>query len=221
MSKYYISINQFAEFSSATEASKKRIIKQQKIPNKLLIPWYQRAKGAIRKFFSDVKDYTPIDNAIKILEEKVPTNDRQKADKIASIQALELIKKLSLPKTLSVMNYELITADDKSLLINDVDIKVAPEIIIRAKYKNEVVYGAIKIHISKGKPFNHNQALYVSTLLHQFLVKKLAKRGERILPELCLCLDVFSERLVPAPPNIVKEMTEIKAVCNEVKMLWA
>lgn len=38
MSKYYISINQLATFTVGTESSKKRIIKQQKTPNKLLIP---------------------------------------------------------------------------------------------------------------------------------------------------------------------------------------
>ncbi|MBX9782775.1 MAG: hypothetical protein K2X48_05690 [Chitinophagaceae bacterium] len=59
MSKYFISTNQLAEYSQATEASKKRIIKQQKVPNKLLIPWYQKAKGAIKKFFSNTSDYAP------------------------------------------------------------------------------------------------------------------------------------------------------------------
>jgi len=220
MSKVYISINQFAEFSSSTDASKKRIIKQQKNPNKLLIPWYQKAKGAIKKFFSNVKDYAPIDDAIKTLQGKMTFNNRQRIDRVVSIEALELIKKIKLPKKLLLMDYELISADSKEININDVDIKVAPEIIIKAKLKNEVVYGAIKIHISKGKPFNHIQAIYVSTLIYYFLMRKVCKRNERVLPELCLCLDVFSERLVPAPDNLSTGIVTIRKICDEIKDVW-
>lgn len=220
MGKYFISVNQLAEFSSATVSSKKRILKQQKTPNKLLIPWYQKAKGAIKKFFTDVSNYAPIDEAIKQLEARNPINDRQKIDKIVSIQALEIIKKIKLPKILSYMEYELITTAEKSLLVNEVDIKVAPETIIKAKYNGSIYYGAIKIHISKGKPFNLNQATYVSTLVYQHLIKKIAKKGEKVLPELCLCLDVFSESLIPAPSNVIRKFGEIKIVCSEIKALW-
>ena len=45
MPDYHISVNQFAEFSKATPASKARIIKQQIEVNKFLIPWYQMAKA--------------------------------------------------------------------------------------------------------------------------------------------------------------------------------
>lgn len=220
MSKYYISINQFAEFSNANESSKKRILKQQKNPNKLLIPWYQRAKGAIRKYFVDVNDYSVIDKAIQILTEKIPSNNRQKIDRQVSIEALEELKRVKLPSILQHLDYEVITAIEKNLLINNVDIKVSPEVIIRAKYKGEVIYGAIKIHISKGKPFNLNQATYVATTMYQFLKKNVILDGEKVLPELCLCLDIFSGRLVPAPENITSEILKIKIICNEIKELW-
>ena len=220
MAKFYISINQLAEFSEATESSKKRIIKQQKTPSKFLIPWYQKAKGAIKKFFTDTKDYSPIENAIKELEAKVPINDRQRNDRTASIQALEVMKKIKLPKILSSLSYEVVTTDDKDIQINDVDVKIAPEIIIKARYKDEIIYGAVKIHICKGKPFNHVQCSYVAALLYRHLLKKVAKKDERVLPELCLCLDVFAERLVPAPENIAAVSSNIKVICGDIKRLW-
>jgi hypothetical protein len=220
MSKYYISVNQFAEFSSATASSKKRILKQQQVPNKLLIPWYQRAKGAIKKYFSNVKDYAPIDSAIKTLLEKIPISDRQRIDRTVSLEALEVIKRIKLPNLLSHIEYEIVLPEIKKTILNDVDIIVAPEILIKAKYKNEVIYGAIKIHISKGKPFNLNQCKYVSALIYRFLTKEMAKKNEKVLPELCLCLDVFSERLVPASENPLKEIAEISILCSEIKDLW-
>jgi hypothetical protein len=220
MAKFYISVNQLAEFSEATESGKKKILKQQKAPNRLLIPWYQRAKGAIKRFFTNTKDYSPIEAAIQELEGRVPENDRQKNDRNVSIQALETMKKIKLPKLLSSLKYELITASEKDILINDVDVKVAPEIIIKAKYKEQTIYGAIKIHISKGKPFNHGQASYVATLVYQHITKKVAGKNDKVLPELCFCLDVFAERLVPAPENQIKEITAIKRICDEVKVFW-
>jgi len=220
MAKAIISANQLAEFSEATDYSKKRIVKQQKTPNKFLIPWYQRAKGAIKRFFSNTKDYSPIDDAIKELGKKVPLNERQKTDKVVSLQALDIIKKIKFPKILSSLSYEIVTTSDKDISINDVDVKVAPEIIIKASTENGIIYGGVKIHICKGKPFNHNQASYVATLVYQHLQKKVATKNDKVLPELCFCLDVFAERLVTAPNSPIKELAGIRKICDEIKTLW-
>jgi hypothetical protein len=221
MSKYFISVNQLAEFSDATTSAKGRILKQQKAPDKLLIPWYQRAKGAIKKFFSNVKDYSPIEKAIRVLEEKHPITDRQRIDKKVSIEALELIRKINLPKLLMYIDYEIIVPETKKTVVDGVDIIVAPEILIKAKYRNEIVYGAIKIHISKGKPFNSNQCSYVAALIYRYLTKEVAKTNEKVLPELCLCLDVFAERLVAASPNPNRELSDVKIFCKEIRDLWS
>lgn len=221
MKKYYISINQFAEFSSGTKSSKLRIVKQQQVPNKLLIPWYQKAKGAIKRFLFDVNDYTPIETAILQLDAKTPTNNRQKIDKQVSIEALELLKKIKLPKILKNVDYEVVSSEERDLIINNVDIRVAPEVIFRVRQKNDIIYGAIKVHVSKGKPFNLNQASFVATLIYQFLSKKVAGRGEFISPNLCFCLDVFAERFVSAPENISKVILDVKGLCKEIKNLWS
>ena len=154
------------------------------------------------------------------MKEKTILNRRQQIDRNASIQALELLKKLKLPKILDKLDYEVIFSQEKSLYINNVDIIVAPEIIIRATYNGSIVYGAVKIHISKGKPFNLNQSTYVATTIYSFLSKKVAKKNEKVLPEICLCLDVFAERLTPAPANISSELSQIRAICGEIKELW-
>ena len=56
--------------------------------------------------------------------------------------------------------------------------------------------------------------------MYQFLNKKVAKKGEIVLPELCICLDIFSGRLVQAPDNITNAVYNIKVICNEIKKLW-
>lgn len=219
-SKYFISVNPLAEFSNGTEFQKRRILKQQKKPNKFLIPWYQKCKGAIKKFLFNISDYSPINQAIIVLNEKIPLTDRQMIDKKVSILALEEIKKVKLPKELKQLDYEVVQIEDKSFIMNDVDIIVAPEVVIKAKINGTVVYGGIKIHISKGKPFSFDQAQYVATSIFKLLDEKVKKSNEFVHPSLCFCLDVFAGRFVSPPDDIVKELSKISIFCQEIKDYW-
>jgi len=220
MSKYYISINQIAEFLNSSKAVQRRIVKQQITPNKLLIPWYQQAKGALKKYFANIDVYEPIEVAIEKLEKKIPSNNRQKIDKNVSIEALKKVTTIEKPKLLRDISYQLIKSNVKDLNINDVDIRVAPDVIFKGTLDGKIVYGAVKFHVSKTKPFDFEQAKLVSTLLYQFMKENIANATEKVLPELCLCYDVFGERLVPAPRNTSKQLTVIKGLCNEIKEVW-
>jgi hypothetical protein len=215
-----ISINQLAEFSSATAAKRKRLIAQQITPNKLLIPWYQQAKAAIRNYFKDVNDESPIDDAISSIRSKAPTSKRQILDQKVSLEALDKLRSLKVPRLLRMLKYELIKPDSKKISYGDVDVIIAPDLVIRAKYRGKTIYGAIKIHICKTKPFDPQQAKYVSALLHNYLTKQVAQPGEIVSPELCICLDVFSDRFYCASDTCTKEIKEIKQFCLEVKKIW-
>ncbi len=219
MRKSLISLNQLAEFSKATPKGKKRILDQQITPNKLLIPWYQSAKGSIKEYFKDVNDKTPLLNGINKLESKITNSKRQVIDKKVSIEALNKLKYLSLPKMLGTINYQLIKIDQKSLSIYGVEIKIAPDIIIKGRIGDVNVYGAIKLHLCKSKPFDVNQSKYVSTLLYKYLMNEVVKEGEKVIPELCFCLDIFSERIVGAPVDTRKEIADIKLLCLEINKI--
>lgn len=219
MLDYYISINQFAEFSSGTIAAKRRIIKQQKIPNKFLLPWYQAARAAMKKYFKDVNNLTPINEAIAILTSKKPESKRQQTDKKVSLEALEQLKMVAFPRVLRNVQFEIIKPIEKNIDINNVSIVVAPDVILKGKYRGEVIYGAIKIHICKTKPFDQNQSKHVANILYKYLLAVSGKNG-KILPELCLCLDIFSNRVMSASNFTQKDNSELKNICEEVKKLW-
>lgn len=221
MKKFYISLNQFAEFSSATEASKKRIIKQQLNPDKFLIPWYQLAKAAIKAFLSNVSDMAPIKKGIERLTVKVPTNGRQITDRKVSIEALNQITYLKFPDLLKDMKFEIVKPLKKAISINDLDIIIAPDVVLKGTLNGKKVYGAVKIHICKSKPFTHNQAEYVSALLYQYLKKEVMQHGEEVMPELCLCVDVFANRVSSHDKVHKSKITEIKSICHQIKTLWA
>lgn len=117
-----ISLNQLAEFSESTPAVRKRIVNQQIKIDKRLVPWYQRAKSAIRKYLENVNDYTPIEEGIAILRQKIPASDRQKNDQKVSIEALQRVSSLKVPGILKRLKYELLRPDIKSIRIEGVDV---------------------------------------------------------------------------------------------------
>ncbi|MEQ8473878.1 MAG: hypothetical protein RIC35_21960 [Marinoscillum sp.] len=220
MSSPKISINQLAEFHSATDASKKRIIKNQQSPNKFLLPWYQLPKARIKKCIELRGDKSPIEEAMKLLENKAPQNDRQRIDKQVSIEALERFVTMRLPSVLSdIGEYEIIRPSKKFLMIGEVEIIVAPEVVIKGRLNNQVVYGAVKIHISKNKPFDFTKATYVATTIKKYLEAAVAQENEFVIPDLCICLDVFSGRLVKASTESITFL-EIENICNELNRLW-
>lgn len=220
MSQYHISINQFAEFSKATFSGKARIIKQQIEPNKFLIPWYQMAKAKIRRYFHNTDDIQPILSGIEILKARTAENKRQEIDRRVSIEALERIINLQIPKILKNYKYTILKCDEKSVYVEGVEIRISPEIIICAEINDRLYYGGLKIHVCKGKPFDQGQCSYVALLLKKYIERHVAKDQGLVRPELCFCLDVFSDRLLPCPSTDSVFMSEIKGFCLELKKLW-
>jgi len=215
----HISINQFAEFSSATTASKARIIKQQKKVNKLLIPWYQSAKGSIKRYLTDVNDFTPIEQGVEKLKDKIVNSKRQGIDKTVSIEALQKMIEINLPRILGSIPYQVIKPEIKFVVVNGVKIMVSPELVIKAEIGGRTVYGGVKIHLSKTKPFDVEQCNFVAILMYYYL-SEFAGENERVAPQFCLCVDLFSNRVVSAKENHINESREINKICNEIAQMW-
>lgn len=221
MKNVYITINQLAEFSQATTSGKNRIIRQQLTPSKLRVFWYQLAKARVRTFLRNVRDQTPLTKAIAELEKRVPQTPRQASDRIASIKLLECVKSVKLHSRFAgIRSYEVIKPDDKSLNLAGVEIGVTPEAVIRTVINGKTYFGAVKFHYSQSDPFDSEQCKYIAASLVQYLKDKVVGKGERVLPELCIVVDVFSERVVTADVNMTKELKQIVEICNEVKALW-
>lgn len=215
----HISLNQFAEFSTATKAAKARIIKQQIKADKLLIPWYQGAKGSIKKYLKDVNDFAPIETELERQKTRSIETKRQRTDREVSIQALQRLIEMNLSRLFGNINYEVVKLEVKSIVVNGVQINISPEIVIKATIDGKVMYGGVKIHICKTKPFDLQQCNYVAILLHDFLLK-ITGEDEHVLPQFCICIDVFGDRIVSAKEKHIKESREIRNICNEILEMW-
>ncbi|WP_248724400.1 hypothetical protein [Seonamhaeicola sp. ML3] len=216
-----ISINQFADFSKASDSKKRTIIKQQKNPNKFLVSWYQLSKSRIKKSIENNGDLDPIIKGIEELKGRIPKKPRQVLDRIVSIEALQRYIHIKLPDMLKTIPYETIKkVESKSVYINGVEIIVSPDVIIRIKVNGKTYLGAVKIHVSKSNIFDNIQSRYISVLIKKYLEEVVAKDGDKVLDDLCLSIDIFGERIISAPNNISKAITEINVICNEVKSFW-
>jgi hypothetical protein len=221
MSKYHISVNQFAEFSKATEKGKKRIISNQIKVDRLLVSWYRTAKAYMRKYFTDFNNTAPLKEGIEKLNEKKAETKHQIIDKRVSIEAIEKLMHIAFPKVLYSNSHEIIKPEKKPISVNDVDISITPEAIFKTIVNGIVVYGGIKLHFGKSHPFDNTQCRYVAILLHNYIKENIAKPGEIVDFKLCLCIDLFSQRVVTPEGLSPIEITQIKKVCNEIKEVWA
>lgn len=219
--EYKISINQLADFSRATDSKKRSIIKQQKKPNPFLIPWYQLAKSKIKRSIILNGNLKPIEEGIEELKSRKPKKQRQIIDRQVSIEALRIFKEVKLPTMLRDIPFEVVkNKKPKSIYINGVEVIVSPDIIFRFKLEGKKFIGGVKLHVAKGNIFDNYQLRYVSSLINEYLENIIADEDETVLKELCLSFDVFGERVISAPKNLLKAITDIEVICEEVKTLW-
>lgn len=214
-----ISLNQFAAFSKATAAGKKRIVNQQQQPDPFLIPWYQLAKSRIHSSILAGLDLSIIEDAITELKKRQPEKKRQRIDRQVSLEALEMVKAIKLPPRLFPMEKAALLKNERTFKYGSIAIKISPELVFRVKLNGRQVLGAMKIHISKSQPFDFQQSTYIASLLYMHLDRNVKKEGELVLPEMCLSLDVFGRILLPAPPERIIPKGKIGEICKEIRQL--
>ncbi len=221
MSLSKISINQLAEYNKKrTDKGKLNIIKQQKNPPPYLTPWYRIVKTRIRKSMELNGNLDPILDAIKDLKLRPSGTKWQNNNNKGSINALEKYLALDFPALFDRVDYTVFTPKIKSTIIEGVVVFVSPEIVIKGKLNGKTVYGGVKIHISSGNPFDLRQSQIVSYLIQRYLENHVAEDKDLVLPELCICLDIFGERIVPSPGFSEKLYEIIVNDCIDIRNRW-
>jgi hypothetical protein len=115
MNQYKISINQLADFADASEANKRRIIRQQLSPSKVKVPRYQLSKAKIKKSLELKCSLEPITEGIRLLESRQPATDWQINDKKVSLEALKRFLKIRFPQILKKIDYSIFKPEGKVL----------------------------------------------------------------------------------------------------------
>jgi len=215
----HISLNPLAEYVFASDSRRETIIRQQKKPQKIMIIPYSTARARMRKFFKDGFSYEAIISGIEYLQGKKPEKDFWKNDRKNSIEALRTFITLQFP-SFKNLKCSFTTKNNKFIFIDDVEIRIAPDLIIRGIKEGQPFIGGIKFHISKGQQFDRDKALLAATALKLFLLKNEATEEEYVDPNFCLSVDVFGERIAPAPKNHIGYEEKIKEACRDLKNRW-
>lgn len=221
MSNYYtISINPLAEFIKATDTRKKRIIEQQKKTSPIIVNWYQLAKSRMKKFIINNADYETIDDAILTLKNRKGLNQRQLIDRQVSLEALERFIKLKIPNVLQEKDIEFYKFKNKSISYQNVEITVSPDVIFSVKRDGIKHYGAIKLRVSKSKPFDNDQQNLIASTLYEYLKQNIIDNKSVIEPDLCLSLDVFGNGYKALNANSNDTLVNYKSYFEEIKNIW-
>jgi len=217
---YTISINPLAEFIKATDTRKKRIIEQQKKPSPIIVNWYQLAKSRMKKFIINNADYETIDDAILTLKNRKGLNQRQVIDRQVSLEALERFIKLKIPNVLQEKDIEFYKFKNKSIIYQNVEITVSPDVIFSIKRDGIKHYGAIKLRVSKSKPFDNDQQNLIASTLYEYLKQNIIDNKSVIEPDLCLSLDVFGNGYKALNANSSDTLVNYKSYFEEIKNIW-
>lgn len=219
--EYFISINQFVDFSKGTDSKKRRIIKQQKNPNPLLISLYQTPRASIKRSLANNGDSKPIIEGLERLKSKIPVKPRQVMNKTVSIEAIKRYMNIKIPSILRNHKIDIIKKPKiKSIFIEGVEILISPDVIFTMEYNNRKYVGGVKIHISKHNIFKKEDSVKVAVLIERYLNIISSDYNAEVLPELCFSLDVFDGRMISSPEEKTLILSEIKDIAREIKTLW-
>jgi hypothetical protein len=127
---------------------------------------------------------------------------------------------MKLPSILNEIDYSIVKPKTKRTILSNVEVIVAPEVIVKGELNGKTILGAVKIHISKNKPFDLQQARLVATTIVTYLENEVAKDKSEVIPELCFCLDIFNGRMISANKNDEKVYQEMNEICELIKELW-
>lgn len=219
--EYKISINPLVTFSKGTDSKKRRIIRDQKNPSVIRVGWYQTPRACIKKSISQNGNNNEIIKGLERLKDRVVEKPRQIQNKDVSIQAMKKYLNIELPEILKNHNLNIIKKrETKSTWINRVEIVVSPDVVFTLDYGKKRYIGGVKIHLSKGDIFDLNESKMVATILNKH-ISEIAKKYNAIpLPEICLSIDVFGQRIISSSKKPKRILKEVENICNEVKQIW-
>lgn len=213
-----ISINQLAVFIPAEEGKRLTIIKQQKKPNTFKVAPYSTARSSMKNFVKNGFSIESIRFGVEKLQGRQSTSDYQKRDIQNSIEALRKFLELQFPADFKNLKIEFVKTNDGFLALQNLNVIVSPDIIIKGEKNGITFYGGLKFHIAKGKIFTHSESEYAATAIYMFLKQKF--KGESINPNYCLSVEVFGGRITPAPDNPILHISLLKKACIELVKLW-
>ena len=100
-----------------------------------------------------------------------------------------------------------------------VEISVRPEVTLHSKSKTTELVGGIKLHFSKNRTINEEQADYVSAMVHSYCETHLWKHGQPFGGH-CMVIDLASGKVYPGVKAVKQRLKDVANACGQIAALW-
>ncbi|WP_437648382.1 hypothetical protein [Sorangium sp. So ce362] len=216
-----ISVTKLGEYTVATPARRRAIVREQRNPKGFIVLRYERARPALVEFFAaGATDPNPLVDVVGTLASTIPSSDWSGQDLQLSSEALEAFLDICDDFDLEGLVATAGAHAAPKLSIAGVDVSVRPDVVLRGTYRGKSVVGAMKFHFSKTNVLTEDAGLNVATVMHQYVEAHLLAAGDAASPRHCAVLDVFTKRWYRAPTAFRLRRTSVAAACQEVALWW-
>ena len=205
---------------TASIPRQRRIIRDQKYPPDYQVVYYREAQEAVASCIaSDLENTQAVENQIQILNQQAPENVGAQRRIASNVDALEAFLGMLDDINLMGATPSLGANDAPKLRLQNVDISVRPEIILRSENRSGPIIGAMKIHFPKTNPLNELSAGYVSAVLQEWALANLSAES---VPQgqLCSIVDVGSQSFYEGVRATRRRLQDIQDACATIAALW-
>lgn len=217
-----ISVNKLGQYVvCSSPARRRRIIHDQKHPNKVVVPMYRLAEEPVAEFFCRGRDRHHIDKAVVSLRSVLTGSTWAIADRRNTAEALDEILVLSAKLPSDGVIYVRGPDQAPPLHIKGVDVSVAPNLLLHFELRGVPCVGAVKFHYPKSEDvaLDRDGGEHVATLLQKWL-EAHGPHGRKVVASHCFSVDVFRRAVVAAPSASTRRMANVVAACEEISAHW-
>lgn len=225
--KYFCTVRQLAKFTMATEKGKLNIVKGYVEPPEKRGFWHQMSERAIRQSLRMNGDARPLyQELVALRKPRKQETEKQRQNRELCIKDIEQYLKIALPFKFKEVKKQQVDRDRGDVNYIDhlgVRISVNPDFIFRGTYEGKKIIGGVRLVASKGKKMRALQHRIITYFMHRFLMAQIAGPDEEVLPELCLCIDLYGSeglKVTTAPTGTDVPNKAIEDTCKEFAALW-
>ena len=214
-----VSINPLIEFANASECTKASIVRKQKHPSTYVVAPYSTARAALKQYVKNDFDKTCIYDAIARLQNRDNSTPWKRSDTANSIHALKHFIESNFTSVYGKIRCSFPKPAFKNCFIGEVDVTVAPDLVLRWKVENILYLGAVKFRLSKSR-IDHSSGFNAAAILAHYLRTSVATADEIVDNAHCLFVDVMSDSVYAAPSDITPLLKGLELACEEYGQLW-
>ena len=216
-----ISLNKLAEFTTSKPTRQRNILRDQKYPTDFKGMYYKEASESVAQCIAGgLEDTSILDRTISILEQANPDKIGTQRRIAANIDAIETFQSMLDDIKLEGIVPSLGAQSPPKLTVQNVDISVRPELILRGKgRKGDPLIGAVKLHFPHSTALGAEPAGYISAVLQDWCKAHMADEGTPTA-DMCYVIDIGGKKVWSGVKATAQRMRDIESYCQNIAALW-